>query len=125
MLDTGAGSGLHLSGFLNTTRLQLTSGALEVRSGPLPWRGNRRLDPREVTHLYCTRDELARSFGLNIWPGSFSTVTYSLHAVVGGRKVTLLKGIPEADRALWLERTFEERLGLPDLSVDGELATRG
>ncbi|WP_375764776.1 serine/threonine protein kinase [Archangium gephyra] len=128
LLHFAVGAGLSyssLSGFLNKTRLQLTPDALEVRHGPLPWRGNRRLNPREVTHLYCTRDELARSFGLTVWPWPFSTATYSLHAVVGGRKVTLLKGLTEPDRALFLERTIEERLGLPDLSVDGELARRG
>jgi hypothetical protein len=45
--------------------------------------------------------------------------------VVGSQKVTLVENLAERDHALWLERVFEDRLGLPDLPIAGELSRRG
>lgn len=109
-----------LAGFLNKTRLQLTRDVLEMTHGPVSLRRNIRLDPREVTHLCCARDTRK---GWNLFfplPEGFNEASYSLHAMVGDRKVRLVGGFAQLVDVLWLKRAFEERLGLPDHPIVGE-----
>lgn len=110
-----------LAGLLNKTRLQLTRDVLEMTHGPVSLRRDIRLDPREVTHLCCARDTKKVGPNLDTWPTTFNATSYSLHAVVGDRKVRLVGGFAQLADVLWLKRAFEERLGLPDRPHDGEL----
>lgn len=65
----------------------------------------------DLAQLYC--DEQV---------GSKGSRTYSLNAMTrGSDKIVLLKALPDADQALYLEQLLERRLGLTDQSVAGEL----
>ncbi|MFP4107163.1 MAG: hypothetical protein ACLFVU_13905 [Phycisphaerae bacterium] len=63
LIHTAVGVGLIyfiLCGFLNSTIITADYGTLSVRHGPLPWIGNKTLDPRNIRQLYC-RQKIRRS----------------------------------------------------------------
>jgi hypothetical protein len=101
--------------YLNRTVLEVNNGRLTVRSGPLPWPGNRDLDVSEVEQIFC-QESTSRSRNGNV---SFS---YNVSAVLkGGRKETLLSSLPNQDQALFVEQLVEAYLGIEDRPVGGEL----
>ncbi len=101
--------------FVNRTWISLDGGRLSVRHRPLPWPGNVEIDSSEIDQLYCKRDVHHGSKG-------GTTVNYSLHAVLkGGRKQQLLSGVDEDDHVRFLEQQIEQRLGLADRRVRGEM----
>jgi hypothetical protein len=117
LLHVGAGVWLSystLAGFLNRSRISVRDGFLEVRHGPIPWRGNRRIPVAELEQLYCEEQVSTNSKG-------HSGPTYRLNAILrGGRKLTLLSGLTAADQALFLEQEIERRLEIPDRAVADE-----
>lgn len=120
LLHVGAGAGLTytvLTGFINRTRVEVNRALLTIRHGPLPWVGNRVLPGRSLAQLYGEEVTSKSRNG--------TSVTYSLFALDReGRKVKLLSGLEEKDQVLYLEQTLERRLGIEDVPVDGEVATR-
>lgn len=103
-----------IAGFLNRTWITATPTALTIRHAPLPWRGNRTLAVEDIEQLYCkqgtggSRDE---------------SVSYTLAAAMkDGTQLDLIKGLPQADQALFIEQRVEERLGIVDAPVGGEYA---
>lgn len=116
---TGAGgaassSGV-LAGILNRTVISASGSELRVAHGPVPWLGNRGVPVADIAQLYC---EEHRSEGKN-----GATFSYRLSAVGrDGRKLALVKGLPERDQALYLEQAFEDALGIQDDPVGGEMA---
>jgi hypothetical protein len=101
-------------GFLNRTRIAVEGGDLVVDHRPLPWRGRRRLRGADVEQLYCQekvdRDKHGRP-----------THQYRLRAVTRGGKDLELLDLDEANQALYLERLFEEHLGIDDAEVPGQM----
>lgn len=98
-----------LSGLLNRTVLRIADGRLRVTHGPIPVRGNRDLPVDEVRQLYT--EEVA---------GSKGSKRYTLHAVVAtGPAIALASDLESSQQALFLERTIEEHLRLPDQPVAG------
>jgi len=106
-----------LSLWLNSTRIAVEDAMLVVSHGPLPWRGGKSIALAQLDQLYCTEEH---GFSMHRWPQQ-STLTCSLKAVVEGRAITLLSGLPDRETALFLERRFEQQIGLPDRRVPGEL----
>jgi hypothetical protein len=106
-----------LAGLLNRTEIDVSRAELTIRHGPLPWPGNKTLPGRSLAQLYVGEVFTKRN--------ASQTAVYNLLAVDReGRKVTLLTNLEEKDQALYLEQVLEQRLGIEDASVDGELATR-
>jgi hypothetical protein len=112
ILHVAAGVGLTYStiaGFFNRTVLRVSDAGLEVRHGPLPWYGNRRIAADDLTQLFC--EEVV---------GSKGSKNYYLSALRGdGSKLRLLT-VPSPDQALFIEQRVEERLGIADAEVGGE-----
>ncbi len=99
-----------LCGFVNRTRIAVEGGRLSIGHGPLPWRGNRVLETQALDQLFCEEKI-----------GSKGSKSYVLSALLkGGEKVVLLKSLPEADQALYIEALLEDRLGIVDVPVAGE-----
>ncbi len=99
--------------FLNSTVIRVSRGLLEVRIGPLPWKGNKRISVHDVTQLYC-QEKI--SHGKN-----GSSVSYKVEVVLSGNKrETLVEGLSSADEALFVEQQLEKYLGLADTPVAGE-----
>ncbi|MBX3741388.1 MAG: hypothetical protein KF712_10385 [Akkermansiaceae bacterium] len=116
LLHTGVGLFLIylvLAMFLNTTTVKVTYDAVETRSGPLPWKGNKTIPKHEVEQFYCTEKVQHSKNG--------SSVTYKVEAVLkGNRRETLVQGITHHDQALYIEQQLERHLGIRDVSVAGE-----
>ncbi len=107
-----------LAGFLNRTRIEVTTNELTVRHGPIPWKGNRRYAAGQVKQLYC-KGGLLR---INARPNVKRLSKATLHAILDDNThVTLLKDIDDPDKALYIEQKVEERLGIQDQAVRGEL----
>ncbi|WAC20649.1 hypothetical protein OVA24_04550 [Luteolibacter sp. SL250] len=116
LLHTGVGLFLIylvLAMFLNSTTVKVTYDAVETRSGPLPWKGNKTIPKHEVEQFYCTEKVQRTKNG--------SSVTYDVHAVLkGNRREKLAQGIRHHDQALFIEQQLERHLGLQDVPVAGE-----
>lgn len=92
---------------------------LTIRHGPMPVPGNRTLAAGELDQLYVT-EHISTSTSDN---GRRSTsVSYQLRArLKDGSGVKLLRAVPEAEEALYLEQLIEEELGIEDAPVRGEM----
>jgi hypothetical protein len=99
--------------FLNSTVIRASPRGLESKSGPLPWKGDRQLPAGSVSQLYCTEKVHRTKNG--------STTRYGVEAVLpGNRRDTLVRDLPDADHALFIEQQLERHLGLADIPVAGE-----
>lgn len=117
LLHVGTGIGLSYStiaGFVNRTRITVGNGAVDVKLGPLPWWGSRRVPAGEIMQVYC--EEASWS------TGSGRGTTYQVSAITPqSRKLRLVWGLAAADTALYIEQEIEKALGITDRKVPGEL----
>jgi hypothetical protein len=116
MIHTGVGLFLIyyvLALFLNSTVILASPRELEVRIGPVPWKGNKRLPRDLVEQLFC-KEKISRS-------KNGTSSSYSVEAVLNGnRRETLASGFNDSDHALFVEQEIERHLGITDLPVAGE-----
>jgi hypothetical protein len=95
---------------VNRTVFEIYDGRLTVCHGPLPWVGARSLERGQIEQLCC-----------RLFRSRYGTY-YRLSAItVDGRQVRLLNDIGTRDQALYLEQQIEQRLGIVDRPVPGEL----
>lgn len=103
-----------LAGFVNTTTIRIGQGMLEVHTGPLPWPGNLSLAADEIRQVFC-HEKITR--GKN-----GPSYSYEVHAILRGEvRKPLLKGLTNAEQALFIEQELERFLRIADQSVVGEL----
>lgn len=99
---------------INRTTIRARDGRLTISIGPLPWSGNKTILMSDLRQLYC------RQIVTEGDPGS--SVSYEVVALLAnGTTTRLVRGLLEADQALFLEQAIEERLGIIDEPVAGEL----
>lgn len=105
-----------VAGFVNRTTIVVSSGGLVVRHRPLPWPGNRSLLAMDLEQIYCTA-------GVTRNRRDGAHTTYRVNArLTNGRQVVLLRGLPEAEQALYIEQKLESHLSIEDRAVRGEIA---
>jgi hypothetical protein len=105
-----------IAGLLNSTRIEVRSGRIIVKHGPVPWRGNLDRSTGDVDQLYVVRR--ARQSNRN----SAITGMYDVMAVSRDRTgFPLVRSLPTVDIARYIERTIEQRLGLENRPVVDEL----
>lgn len=105
---------LALAGFLNSTVIRVGLGEIEVKHGPLPWFGNRRLETVSIAQLY-SKEVVSRS-------RRSTSVSHEVHlATRDGRHIKLLSGLESSEQALYLEQEIERYLGIKDQAVRGEI----
>ena len=99
----------------NETTISVDRGAVSVAHGPVPWRGNLRLDRSAIRQLYGKK---TLSYGKN-----GVSVTYALWAsLTDGRARSLVSGVNlDADQVLYLEHRIETALGIEDEAVPGAM----
>ncbi len=113
LVGVGLGYGA-LAALVNHTYVVISPRRLEVRHGPLRWRGARSLATEDIRQLYVRR---------RVHRGKDSTSThYDVIAMLGERdgyteEEVLLSDVGEA-RALWVEWRIEEALGIEDEEVE-------
>lgn len=102
-----------IAGFLNRTTIHLDERYLSIRHAPLPWKGNHTLDREDIKQLYCEHEVDRGKNGPNH--------SYYLSAVLmNDRKVRL--GSMPMDQAKYIEDLLEERLGIHDMRVPGDVS---
>jgi hypothetical protein len=103
-----------IAGFVNRTIIGASAHYLTIRHQPLPWPGKQHVAVRDLQQLFC--QEHASNLRND------TSVSYSLNAVLqSGRKLVLVKRLPEADLALYLEHALEKHLGITNRPVPGEV----
>lgn len=104
-----------LTGFLNTTTITVNKRALTITHGPLPWPGNKEIQSHDLKQLYC-KEHLSAS-------RRSSRFSYEVHAILrNGQQEKLLKGLEDAEQALYMEQEIERFLEIEDQPVRGELS---
>lgn len=116
LIHTGVGVFLVyyvLALFLNSTVIRATTYELEVKSGPLPWRGDKRIAADTVEQLFCKEKITHGKNG--------SSASYRIEAVLRGNvRETLASGFTDPDQALFVEQELERHLKISDVPVAGE-----
>src|SRR5262249_12041304 len=103
-----------LAGLVNHTRVTVGDGVVDVRLGPLPWWGSKRLPAGDIRQVFCDEVRTRTRSGVN--------VTYHVNVVTPqGEKHRLVPGLATSDVALYLEQEIERALGITDRKVPGEL----
>ncbi|MFK7990209.1 MAG: hypothetical protein AB8I08_29585 [Sandaracinaceae bacterium] len=93
--------------WLNSSVLSVRDGQLQVRHGPLPWRGNCDLPVSSVRQLVHVRRVHQRKNG--------TSVTWEVHAYTHDHdEITLLRGLSKVQEARYVEWVIEEHLGIED-----------
>jgi len=83
-------------------------------AGPLPWLGNIKIPAGEIRQLF-REETISRGRG-------GTSTRYHLNAITGqNRKLCLVRDVPAADVALYLEQEIEKALGIEDRKVAGEM----
>ncbi|MEX0867604.1 MAG: hypothetical protein WD030_09615 [Pirellulales bacterium] len=116
VIHTAVGVGLAysvLTGFLNSTVVRVGRGSIEVKHGPLPWRGNKTILSHDIEQLYC-REKISQ--GKN-----GASYRYAVLVVQQGRREVLLKGLENVEQALYIEQEIERFLKINDTPVVGEI----
>ena len=117
ILHVAAGVGLTywtIAGFVNRTIVGVSAHYLTIRHQPLPWPGKKHVAVRDLQQLFC------QEHVSNV--NNDTSLSYSLNAVLqSGRKLVLVKRLPEAAQALYLEDAIERHLGITNRPVPGEL----
>jgi len=104
-----------IAGLFNATVVGVRGDNFIVHHGPIPWRGNRTVPARSITQLFCEEKVSKTKRG--------ESRAYQLSAIVdGSERVRLVSGLPAIEQALFLEHALEERLGIVDEAVAGEVA---
>jgi len=103
-----------IAGIYNRTVVTVGQGRLSIQHGPIPWPGSRILQASELTQLY-TEERVTRG-------KRGPRVSYDLSAVSrDNKKIRLLTGLDTPDSVRFLERQIEDRLGIRDRRVEGEM----
>jgi hypothetical protein len=106
-----------IAGLFNRTVIAASKDKLSIRHGPIPWPGNRDIPTADLKQLFC---EEVITRGKN-----GPSATYHLAAMLDdGKKIRLIKSLPEPDQALYLEQALESRLGIVDVEMEGEYLRR-
>lgn len=117
LIHTGVGLWLIyyvLGGFLNSTRISIGLGGLQIRHGPIPFPGNKSVDVANIEQLYC-KDRLHRGKNSQYY-------TYEVHLITkSGEHDKLLTGLDKEEHALYVEQEIERFLGIKNRPVQGAL----
>ena len=112
----GLGAGyLALAFLLNRTVIKVESGTLSVRHGPLKWPGNREIETGSLEQLYCEEYVGYTKNHRPVYQFSVNARTRS------GGKIQVVKGLTDAEQALFIEQELEKHLGIEDQPVRGEI----
>jgi hypothetical protein len=111
----GVGSAYVAIAFLlNSTTLRATPSMLTIRHAPVPWFGNRRLDPVHIDQL-SSHERIHQD-------KNGPSKTYELIAhMLDGKKVKLIKGLDKPAQALYLEQELEAALAIEDRPMPNEI----
>lgn len=106
---------------VNSTTLRVARDRLTVSIGPLPMRGAVDLDATAIEQLYVT-EQGRRGERTGSTIEQSHRVYYRLEARMrGGGHAVVLRAVADANEARFFERLIEQRLGMQDAAVAGEV----
>ncbi len=104
-----------IAGLMNTTTIHVGYDGVQVRHGPLPWRGNTQFAASDVRQIFCRERVVRRRRSTSVY--------YDVYAIrADGSDTKVVSSLPNAQQALFLEQEIERYLGIKDQPVRGELA---
>jgi hypothetical protein len=119
LLHVALGIGLTyyvLTGYLNSTVIDVDFNSITVEHGPLPFWGNKQVVSKMIAQLYCKRDDTLGNRGF------YNANGYAVHAItVDRRNIKLLSGLDNSEQALFIEQEIESFLKIEDKPVKGEI----
>lgn len=102
-----------LASHLNKTVITVNSSGLEVKSGPIPAPGNKRLEAMTLKQLY-TKQIMSRS--------RVTSYHYQVRAINSeNQDHIVVEGLTDPMQALYIEQEIEQSLGIKDRPVRGEM----
>jgi predicted Zn finger-like uncharacterized protein len=102
-----------VAGYLNKTVITVNSSGLEVKSGPIPAPGNKRLETMNLKQLY-TKEIMSRS--------RVTSYRYQVRAINSeNQDQIVVDGLTDPMQALYIEQEIERSLGIKDRPVRGEM----
>ncbi|MGJ3237859.1 MAG: hypothetical protein ACFE0Q_04050 [Anaerolineae bacterium] len=105
-----------VTGFLNTTSIQIRGGQIQTQHSPIPMLGirNETVDRRAIEQVYCQRRVAYESNDVPVY-------VFDVHYIKkGGEDVKLLKGLDSIHKAVFIEQQIEHLYRIPDQPVDTE-----
>lgn len=103
-----------LADILNTTWVEASLSDMIVRHGPILVSRGLSISRDSLRQIYCVERERRSAEG--------APVSYDLQAITAdGSSMTLIKGLPNAEQALYLEQEIERCMGIADEMVRSEL----
>lgn len=94
---------------VNERRIVVDADATDVRNGPVPWPGRRRVPAATIKQLYVTRVRYRRT--------RRGTERFVLRFVDNAGAHATLVVFDDVAQALWLEQAIERHLGIADVPV--------
>ena len=115
----------------NSTYFTVEHDSLRIKSGPLPWFGNKRIPLREIEQLYVTRHvdhKNRKSFRLRallnsqspLIPPEQQTTLSKIRSMLRGKSPKLAPNVLSLDETRFIEAKIEEFLHIDNAEVDGE-----
>jgi hypothetical protein len=106
--------------FFNRTNINVNERALEIKHKPLYWPfyPNRYINIADIQQLYCTRYIATSTNGQPAYAYEIQLRT------TDNKDIKLIKGLPDANYAKYLEQEIEQYLGIQDTPVIGDLDTK-
>lgn len=99
--------------WLNKTDIFVSHDLMEVKIGPVPWRGNLRRETTSIRQFYIRKIVIKNKNGTSItYDVRFKDIDDSDHL--------LLRRLETYEGALFMERQIEKYLGINNIEVDGE-----
>lgn len=103
-----------LAGYLNRTIITVNRSLLTITHAPLPWPGQKTLNPKDITQLYC-KEQMHRN-------KSSVSYTYEVHGILrDNTHIKLVTGLDNSEQAFYLEQEIERFLAIEDQPVRGEI----
>jgi len=106
-----------LARLVNRTTITVNDQSIEVRHGPLPWLGNKSIPSRDINQLYCGHHQN------NSFSNSYSGFDVQV-CLTNGERIILLSRLRRYSHARFIEQQIENRLGIVDRPVAGEIKWR-
>lgn len=106
---------VYLTKVFNSNVIEVDRDILTIYSGPLPWFGSQEIPVSKLDQLYSR--EIVERRGK-----TSERITYNLDAKLkNGKMVNLLSELQRPDIALFIEQQLEQKIGIKDRVVKGEL----
>ncbi|MGL1921446.1 MAG: hypothetical protein OCD03_10525 [Hyphomicrobiales bacterium] len=98
--------------WLNKTDIFVSQSLMEVRIGPLPWRGNLKATTEQIEQFYIVKKITKNK--------NTTKIRFTVMFKAIERERALIKGIEIFENAKFIEQKIEQYLGIENIAVENE-----